>query len=91
MNAAASLVVIGDVESFAVPMTIAHDGEFVQVTLAPRFRDAVTYARQFRGRLGMTSAEVCAHVAGHVEETAALVSTPALVAWLLDCGFVALT
>jgi hypothetical protein len=84
----ASLVVIGDVDSFATPMTISHDGDFVQVQLAPRFEPARTYAKQIRARLGRTNGEACKLVAQHVEEVAALVSTPALVAWLLDSGFV---
>lgn len=91
MNALASvdsLVVIGDVESFGQPLTITHDGEFVQVTIAPHFKPATTYCK--RVNYG-SNEDRCSHVADEVEKVAALVSHPSLVAWLLDCGFVALT
>ena len=80
-----SLVVIGDVESFCEPLTITHDGEFVQVTISPRFKHAATYCK--RVTYG-SNEDRCSHVADEVEKVAALVSSPSLVAWLLDCGFV---
>jgi len=86
MNATA-LVVLGDVESFGVPMTIAQDGEFVQVTIAPRFQPARVYALPLTNRRRVAANDIVAHI----EEAAALVSTPALVAWLIDCGFSPLT
>lgn len=89
MNAASALVVIGDVESFCDPLTITNDREFVQVAIAPRFAQATTYVRAIRQREGKANAwQYSAAIARQVEEVAALVSTPALVAWLLDCGFV---
>jgi len=85
LSAVDSLVVIGDVETFGQPLTISHDGEFVQVTIAPHFKPTVTYCR----RIGYGSNESrCSAVADEVEKVAALVSHPSLVAWLLDCGFV---
>lgn len=84
-----SLVVIGDVESFGAPMTISHDGEFVQVTIAPHFKPAATYCKAVPRIQSRQNPEwYGAEIARTVAEVAGLVSSPSLVAWLLDCGFV---
>lgn len=89
LSANDSLVVIGDVESFCAPLTITHDREFVQVTIAPHFAPSATYVRAIRQREASANAwQYSALIARQVEEVAALVSSPSLVAWLLDCGFV---
>lgn len=85
MNAATALVVLADVSHFGAPITIDHDGEFVQVTIAPNLGTARTYCKRvsYNG-----NEDRCAHIADEVEKVAAIVGWPSLTAWLLDCGFV---
>jgi hypothetical protein len=90
MSAAAlALTTVGNVLDFGGVREILHDSDFVQVRIADASSNITTYARAIRQRSGLDNAwGYAAHVARTVEETASLVSTPALVAWLLDSGFV---
>lgn len=83
MIASTALTVLGNVADF-VPVHVTHDSDFVQVHV-----QGVTYARAIRQRCGLQGAiDYARHLAAQVQEVAGLVSAPALVAWLLDCGFV---
>lgn len=87
--AAIALVAIADVSSFADVKQITHDSDFVQVTIHDSLGRDRTYARQIRKRNGLPAAwSFSSQMARQIEEAAALVSTPALVAWLVDSGFV---
>jgi hypothetical protein len=87
MSAVASLVALGNAADFGNPTTVAHCSDYVQVTIHTLTGDRV-YARRIRQRSGLLNAwGYSAQMARQCEEAAALVSSPALVAWLLDCGF----
>lgn len=96
MSAAARMVVhnveplvsVGNVSDFDAVREVLHDSEYVQVRLLNKAGELVTYARQIRQRCGIENAWGYAQLmAGQVQEVAAMVSAPALVAWLIDAGF----
>jgi hypothetical protein len=81
------MVVIGNVESFVDRKEVTFDSDFVQVHVHSR-SGTLVYVRSIRQRNGEADAKNFARIlADHVEEVVSLVSTPSLVAWLLDCGF----
>lgn len=82
------LVIIGNVADFDAVRDISHDSDYVQVQIQTAAGELVTYARQIRQRCGIDNAKAYADLmAGLVREVASLVSASALVAWLLDTGF----
>lgn len=88
MSNVQSITCIGDVENFANVTTITHDSDYVQVTIAPPFGQSRTWSKLIPTRATSTPKAVAGELlARHIEEAAALVSTPALEAWLADSGF----
>ena len=85
MNNVAQLVAVADVSQFADLTSVAIDSDFVQVTVGDR-----TFARPVPARHSQSEHAALAWAdlaAEQVQVCAALVSTPALVSWLIDSGF----
>lgn len=85
----APLVAIGNVADYGAVRDISHDSDYVQVRIADIYGNLATYTRRIRQRTGVIDATGYSKaMAAQVTEVAGLVGTPALVAWLLDSGFV---
>lgn len=83
-----AITMIGDASHFDGVSAITHDGEFVQVRLRQLIGPDRVYVRKIRQRGGPAQAwTYSAAMARTVEEAAAMFSTPALIAWLIDSGF----